>query len=61
MIRIKAPFFIAGLTIKGEIGQIMLQEAIVVRAAPIVHYMIGWTESQVEAYCLNRNWTIEKI
>jgi hypothetical protein len=48
MIRITAPHFTAGL---------VFQNDIVVKTAPILHYMNGWSLKQVEAHCKRKKWT----
>lgn len=48
MIRISAPHFTAGVVFENDI---------VVRTAPILHYMRGWSRAQVEAYCNKKKWT----
>ncbi len=50
MIRITAPYFVAGVILRGEC---------VVDAAPIVRYMIGWGFSKVERYCIRKGWKWE--
>jgi hypothetical protein len=47
MIRITAPHFTAGL---------IFQNDVVVTAAPILHYMRGWSRKQVEEYCVRKRW-----
>jgi hypothetical protein len=46
MIRIIAPHFVAAV-IPGE------------RAAPIVRYMVRWSEAQIRAYCAGKRWVVE--
>jgi hypothetical protein len=43
LIQIQAPHFTAGVVV-GE------------RAAPIIHYMRGWTYEQILAYCRRKKW-----
>ncbi|MBF0102055.1 MAG: hypothetical protein HQK77_14225 [Desulfobacterales bacterium] len=50
MIRITAPHFVAGLEIK---------DRIVVRAAPIIRYMVGWPIGTVKDYCDKKGWKFE--
>ncbi len=33
----------------------------IVRAAPKLHYMVGWTRARVEEYCLRKNWWCEDV
>jgi len=46
---IDAPHFYAGVTLKNHV---------VIKAAPIVKYMIGWNVERVGAYCTQKNWKI---
>jgi hypothetical protein len=48
--RIVSSHFVAGLVLKDEV---------VVRSAPILSYMIGWTNLKVEQYCNRKGWTYE--
>jgi len=50
IVRIEAPHFVAALMLN-ELGS-------VVRAAPIVGYMAGWSRNMVEAYCQKRRWRL---
>jgi hypothetical protein len=52
MIRIEAPHFCAGCGI--EHGRVTW-------AAPILAYMVGWTEGRVLAYALRKGWKAERI
>lgn len=45
MILITAPHFCAGIA-DG-------------RAAPILHYMQGWTLKKIKAYCAEKGWKVE--
>ena len=51
MIRISAPHFVAG---------VVLENNTVVRAAPILKYMMGWSWRQVRHYCICKHWTISE-
>jgi hypothetical protein len=42
MIRIEAPYFVAG--VDGE------------RVAPIIKYMKGWSADKIVEYCNKKNW-----
>jgi hypothetical protein len=42
-------------------GAIIGLEGKVVFTAPIIKYMNGWTQSQVEAYCKKKGWSCEYI
>lgn len=46
--RIVAPHFVAG---------VIVEEGNVTRAAPIVGYMLGWSEERVRTYVRRRGWT----
>jgi hypothetical protein len=46
--RIVAPHFVAGIECR---------DGRVVWAAPIVRYMIGWSEDHVRAYVAKRGWS----
>lgn len=48
LIQITAPHMCAGL---------VLVDDKVVRAAPILHYMFGWSIGGVTAYCNRKGWT----
>jgi hypothetical protein len=52
LVRITGEFFCAGVEHKN---------GFVVRAAPILKYMIGWNGSKVAAYCNKRGWKWEKV
>jgi len=49
-IRIVGPNFVAGLVIEADR---------VIRVAPILGYMRGWTTERVSALAQRRGWTIE--
>lgn len=51
--RIVAPHFVAG---------VVLDEADhVVRAAPIVGYMHGWTRERVRSYVVSKGWSVAGV
>lgn len=52
LIRIVAPHFVAGLEWNENSNQ-------VIKAAPIIHYMMGWHIRQIEEYCNNKEWSME--
>lgn len=52
LIQITAPHFCAGLVAK---------DGRVIRAAPIIKYMRGWTGQQVADYCREKGWHWERI
>jgi hypothetical protein len=47
VIHITAPHFVAGVVLEGDV---------VVRWAPILSYMRGWTRAHVIAYCDKKRW-----
>lgn len=49
-IRIEAPHFVAGAEVSG--GKI-------VRTAPIIHYMLGWSVDDLNEYCRRREWLLD--
>jgi len=49
--RVTASHFVAG----GEI-----RRGKVVRAAPIIRYMRGWSGREVKAYCDKKGWRVER-
>jgi hypothetical protein len=50
-VRVLGPNFTAGLVVRDER---------VVRAAPILSYMIGWPVERVVALTRRRGWTVEQ-
>ena len=50
LLQVKNNYLCAGLVIENEV---------VVEAAPILKYMIGWTCSRVMGYCTYKNWEYE--
>lgn len=54
LLRIVAPYFVAG---------VVVEEGIVVRAAPIVGYMVRgrWTRTRVWAYCQTKRWALRRL
>lgn len=51
MIRIVARHFVAGVVLN--------ERDMVVKAAPIVKYMIGWHSAGVMGYCRRKGWKYE--
>ena len=51
LIVIDAPHFYAG---------VVLQDGRVVRFAPIVKYMRGWSRQQVLDYCRRKHWQVSE-
>lgn len=47
LLRITSSYFCAG---------VVLADGVAVRAAPIVRYMLGWSDSSVRRYCHNKGW-----
>lgn len=52
MIRITSPYFCAGCVI---------ENGLIVRAAPIIKYMIGKTPGWVRTYCQKKKWKSELL
>ena len=50
LFRVTAPHFVAG---------VVLENNTVVRAAPILKYMMGWSWRQVRHYCICKHWIVE--
>ena len=48
--RITSSYFCAGL---------VMAEGCVIRAAPILRYMHGWTRESVQSYCRMKDWKCE--
>lgn len=47
LLRIVAPHFVAGVEAQGSR---------IVRAAPIVHYMVGWSRTRFVGYAEEKGW-----
>ena len=47
LIRISSTYFVAGL---------ILDNGIVIKSAPIIKYMIGWSEDKVNSYIIKKGW-----
>lgn len=52
LIQIKSPYFVAGAT---------AQHGYIVRAAPIIHYSIGWTTAKLLGYCRSKGWQFDHV
>jgi hypothetical protein len=51
--QITAPHFVAGLELEnGKVARI---------AAPIIGYMIGWTEANIQQYVKRKGWKYEPL
>ena len=50
-----------GPTARNFTAAVILQDDVVVKTAPILQYMNGWTLSRVEEYCRKRHWTWTKV
>lgn len=57
LVQITAPHFSAGLVLVPAPG--FRQTLLVSEAAPILRYMVGWTESRVTGHCARKGWTIQ--
>lgn len=53
MIRIEAPHFVAAVVLDDF--------SKVIRAAPIVRYMLGWHMTGVMGYCRKKGWAYELV
>lgn len=53
MIRITAPHFCAGV--------VLGRAELVVRGAPILGYMIGWSRAHVIGYAARKGWKVEEL
>ena len=52
LIRIKSSYFVAG---------VVLENAKVIQAAPIVNYMRGWSVENVIEYCRAKGWKVQVL
>jgi hypothetical protein len=52
LIRIVAPHFVAGIEAR---------DGRVIRAAPILAYMLGWDGARVAQYAKRRGWTWQRL
>jgi len=50
LFRIVAPRFVAG-------GY--AQDGVITLAAPIIHYLVGWTIAQVQQYLADKKWKLK--
>lgn len=56
--RIIAPHFVAGLIfVQGDWDA----AAICNKAAPIIKYMLGWEDLEVQLYCEKKGWKLEWV
>jgi hypothetical protein len=39
---------------------VVLDQGVVVRAAPILKYMVGWTAARVVRYCFRKGWQCDE-
>lgn len=51
LIRIEAPYFVAGIVYNIDIGE-------VIKIAPIIKYMKQWSVSQIIQYCEKKHWKV---
>lgn len=51
MICIDAPHFCAA---------VVVENGVVVRAAPILRYMLGWDRAKVLGYAKRKGWTVDE-
>jgi len=54
LLRVTSPHFCAGV----EAGTRWPRSA---RAAPIIKYFKGWSESAIRAYCKRKGWKVEIV
>jgi hypothetical protein len=52
LIRVVAPHFVAGVVARGRI---------VIEAAPILRYMLGWDGRHFADYCRHKGWKYEVL
>ena len=52
LFQVKAPYFYAGVVIENNK---------VTTVAPILKYMKGWSQTEVQRYCDNKGWYFEKV
>lgn len=52
--RIVAPHFVAGLNVSRRDGK-------VIRAAPVIRYMMGWDKPRFIRYCMKKSWKMERV
>lgn len=52
LLRIIAPWFVAG---------VVLRDDIVVEAAPILRYTVGWSEERLRSYAKRRRWNVGNL
>ncbi len=50
--QVTSPYFVAGIEVSGSL---------VVRAAPIIRYMIGWEIGRVVKYANHKGWEVEEV
>lgn len=50
LVRIVVPHFVAGIVTDGRVR----------RAAPILGYMLGWSDDQVRTYVARKGWLATK-
>ncbi len=51
LVRIVAPHFVAGFETDG----------VVRRAAPIIRYMLGWSDARARSYIASKGWKASRI
>ena len=54
MIRIMAPHFCAAVWLSWRGGE-------VTETPPILSYMMGWSQNEVEEYCKKKRWEFEYV
>ena len=54
LLRVVAPHFVAGALVNDQTG-------VVVEAAPILRYTIGWTGRNLRAYACRKGWSASYV
>ena len=52
LFQVKAPYFYAGIVIENNK---------VIAQSPILKYMKGWSQAEVQRYCDNKCWDFKKV
>ena len=39
----------------------VIEDGVIVEAAPIIHYVVGWREKQAFKYFHNRKWKVRRV
>lgn len=60
LIRITAPYFVAGVVLNIRHNSFQ-RKPTVYRAAPILAYMHGWDRERILRYALRKRWSVEEV